>query len=217
MPVRRVSNRGGNIIGKFPSLKLGRMVAFESTLERDFLYLLDYEQDVTWFAEQPITLEYSHEGRTLHYTPDFHALRANRNQLVECKPADLVDTDENRRKFTAARRWCAERDWTFHVVTDRQLRAGCYLKNIKLFTYYARQAVRPEDKARVFAALESADPSVTVGRLAQWLRPDDPPAALPILWHMAFHHEVSLALEAALVSPGSPIALPGRPRQELHP
>ena len=62
MPVRNVSNRGGNVIGKFPSIKMGRMVAFESLLERDFIYLLDHAEEVTWFEEQPLTIEFA----TLH-------------------------------------------------------------------------------------------------------------------------------------------------------
>jgi hypothetical protein len=41
-----MSHRGGNMIGLFPSLKLERMVAFESLIEQDYLYVLDYEQDV---------------------------------------------------------------------------------------------------------------------------------------------------------------------------
>ena len=63
MPVRKVSNRGGNAIGRFPSTKMGRMIAFESLLERDFIYLLDYDPTVDWFEEQPLSIEYQHEAQ----------------------------------------------------------------------------------------------------------------------------------------------------------
>ena len=47
MPVRTPSNRyGKNIVGKFPSLKLGRMVVFESRLEGDPVYLMEYDPKV---------------------------------------------------------------------------------------------------------------------------------------------------------------------------
>ena len=105
MSVRKVSNRGGNIIGRFPSLKLGRMVAFESLIERDFIYLLDFESDVTWFAEQPLTIPYQHKGKTRSYTPDFHVIRDNQNILVECKPQKFISKDDNQRKFAAAQVW----------------------------------------------------------------------------------------------------------------
>ena len=101
MPVRKVSNRGGNIIGHYPSLKLGRMVAFESLIERDLIYLLDFEPDVTWFAEQPFTISYQYEGKALNYTPDFHVIRADQNILVECKPQKFVNTDVNPGLFSS--------------------------------------------------------------------------------------------------------------------
>ena len=106
MPVRNVSNRGGNVIGKFPSLKMQRMIAFESLLERDFIYLLDYDTAVTWFEEQPLTIEYQHEGKLLHYTPDFHLVEHGQHVLVECKPEHFVNTTDNSRKFAVAQAWC---------------------------------------------------------------------------------------------------------------
>jgi hypothetical protein len=72
MPVRKVSNRGGNTIGHFPSLKMGRMIDYESLIERDLIYLLEFEQDVTWYAEQPLTIPYHYEEKERDYTPDFH-------------------------------------------------------------------------------------------------------------------------------------------------
>lgn len=208
MPVRRISNRGGNIIGKFPSLKMRRMVAFESLIERDYLYVLDYEPDIKWFEEQPLTIEYQHDGKALHYTPDFHVVQAGRDVLVECKPAVLTDRAKNRRKFRAALAWCAERDWDFLVVTDIQLRTGYRLENIKLMTYYARHSIPPQFKGQVYAMLETAFDGITVGDVAQALVPDNPAVALPGIMHMAFHHEVAIPLDTAAISMRSPIFLP---------
>ena len=49
MAVRKVSNRGGNIIGHYPSLKLCGWVAFDSVFDRVFVYVLDYEPGVVNF------------------------------------------------------------------------------------------------------------------------------------------------------------------------
>jgi hypothetical protein len=209
MPVRKVSNRGGNVIGKFPSLKMERMIEFESLIERDYLYVLDYEANVVSFSEQPLTIEYQHEGQTRHYTPDFHIVRAReRSALAECKPSSKTETEENRRKFRAALAWCVEHDWDFFVVTDTQLRAGHRLENIKLMTYYARLDVPPQVKGRVYAVLESAPAGITVGDVARILIPDNPAGAFSSIVHMAFHHEVAIPLDRASLSMGSPISLP---------
>ena len=124
MPVRNVTNRGGNVIGRFPSLKMQRMIAFESLLERDFIYLLDYDANVTWFEEQPLTIEYQHEGKLRHYTPDFHLIEHDQHVLVECKPDHFVATADNQRKFAVAQAWCLACDWQFRIVTDAEVRAG---------------------------------------------------------------------------------------------
>ena len=111
MPVRKVSNRGKNIIGKFPSIKMRRMIAFESLIERDFLYLIDYDKEVDWFEEQPLTIEYQYEGEIRHYTPDFHIIEKGREVLIECKPEKFVLSAENQRKAFIARDWCACLFW----------------------------------------------------------------------------------------------------------
>src|SRR5713101_7989933 len=106
MGARRLSKRKHGLNGLFPSLKTGRMVWFESFLERDFIYWLEFEPSVVTFAEQPFTLEYAHLGKTRRYTPDFHvryATRPERDVLVECKPTTFVETEENQLKFRAAR------------------------------------------------------------------------------------------------------------------
>ncbi len=208
MAVRRVTQHGGNVIGQFPSIKLARMVHFESLIERDLLYMLDFEADVAVFSEQPLTIEYAHEGKARRYTPDFHVIYANgRNTLIECKPQQFTETDDNQRKFGAARVWCAERDWEFSVVTDEQLRTGPRLDNIKRLTAYARHVIAPQLKQRTYALLESSPHTLTVGEVAQQLNPQHPAEVLACLWHMAFHHEVIVPLEAGPLSTQSPIRL----------
>jgi len=45
--------------------------AFESSLERDFLLLLDFDPEVVLYEEQPVTINYhDDQGRRRRYTPD---------------------------------------------------------------------------------------------------------------------------------------------------
>ncbi len=207
-PVRQVSGHGGNVIGRFPSLKMKRMISFESLIECDFLYLLEYEPTVDRFYEQPLTIEYGLEGRTCRYTPDFQVVQRQSNRLVECKPAALVHTEDNRRKFAAALEWCQAQGWEFCLVTDQDLRTGPRLANIKLLTRYARHVIRPEIKARVSALLHSASTALTVGNLAQALAPSDPASALASILHLAFHHELWIAVNEAPITVQSQVRLP---------
>lgn len=207
MAVRKVSNRGKNIIGHFPSLKLQRMVAFESLLERDFICVLDYEPAVTWFAEQPVVIHYEHDGKARHYTPDFHVVYREQPLLFECKPAHFVSKPENQIKFEAARLWCQTQGWQFQVVTDAQLRANWRVTNIKHLTQFARYAIPPAIKGRIFAFLAAAAGPVRVADVMQAVHPAHPPMALIPILHMAFHHEVHIPLDGAAITIHSPIAL----------
>jgi hypothetical protein len=195
MSVRRVSNHGGNVIGKFPSIKMKRLLAFESLIERDYLYLLDYDPDVEWFEEQPLTIAYQHEDKTLHYTPDFHLVDKGRDVLVECKPDKFVTTNENRRKFAAARDWCMERGWEFRTVTDLQVQAGCRLRNVKLLTRYARQSVDPDIRWRIYALLHDSQSRPTIAHVARAIPPYTPDTITASILHMAFHHGLFVPLD----------------------
>ncbi len=213
MAVRKVSNHGGNIIGHFPSLKLGRMVVFESLIERDFVYLLDYEPIVEHFIEQPVTLRYVHEEKQRRYTPDFQVSCQGRTFLFECKPAALVDEPVNQVKFEAARAWCQEQGWTFGIVTEAQLAANWRVTNIKLLAQFARYPVSPEIQGRIFAVLAALSEPVKVSEVLQQVRPDQPQAALIPILRMAFHHEVHIPLNEAPVTVDSLITLT-HPREE---
>lgn len=208
MPVRSVFNRGGNVIGFFPSLKMKRMVAFESLIERDYLYVLDYDADVAWFEEQPLTIEYPYEGKILHYTPDFHTIEAGRDVLVECKPLAFVDRDENQRKFEAARIWCAAQGWTFRVVTDDELRTGSRLENVKLLTRYARHTVEPQTKGGIYALLHAAQAAMSIDDVAESINGADYAATTTAILCMAFHHEIRIPLEGGPISGDTPVYLP---------
>ncbi len=208
MPVRSVSNRGRkNIIGKFPSLKLGRMVTFESGIERDFISLLDYTPIVARFEEQPLAIEYEHEGKMHTYTPDFLiAFRNGRRALVECKPQKFVGREENRRKFQAARAWCAGRGWTFHVATDEQIRAGYRVENIKLLTQHARHEPGTAVQQTILNFLQAAPGCLTIADALNALIPTQPTSLIMPILHMAYYHRLYIPLNDAPITAQSPIA-----------
>lgn len=213
-PVRKASNRGRNIIGYFPSIKMKRMINFESLIERDLIYLLDYEQQVEQFWEQPLTIEYRKEGQKRKYTPDFHVLYAGRNVLLECKPWQLVDDADNQIKFAAARSWCWEQGWSFGIMTDAMLTVNWRLENVKLLTRFARYSIHSEIKGRVFAYLSTVTGAVRIADVMQAVNPEAPQNVLIPLLHMAFHHQVCIPLNGAKIATDSPIALRYTPSEK---
>jgi hypothetical protein len=200
MPVRKVSNHGGNVIGRFPSAKMGRMVAFESLLERDFIYLLEYDRSVEWFEEQPLSIEYVQEGKRLQYTPDFHLLEHKQHVLVECKPTRFVETEENHRKFAAARVWCGECGWEFRIMTDQQIRSGFRLQNVKLLARYARQKVDAVMRSQIHTFLHDAQSNTSISNLSDAILPEHPEAVIAGILCLAYRHEITLSLDESPIS-----------------
>lgn len=207
MPVRTASNRGRrNVIGYFPSLKVRRMVQFESTLERDLIYLLDFDRRVAAFEEQPLKITYQHKGKALYYTPDFQVVFASgQTALLECKPRCFVDSEENQRKFDAARAWCTERKWQFEIVTDEQLRAGYRVENVKLLTQHARHEVDIQVKGSILGCLTGRRRPLTMGEVMLAVNPVEPTTVIVPILHMAYHHELYLPLDDAPLGAQSPI------------
>jgi hypothetical protein len=71
MPVRKIPTNRRSLTGLVSSRKNDRMTGFESSLERDFLLLLDFDCTVERYEEQPVTIEYTDTaGKRPTYTPD---------------------------------------------------------------------------------------------------------------------------------------------------
>ena len=59
MPVRRIPKNYRCVTGSFATRKMDGPILFESTLERDFLYLCEFDHRVKLIEEQLLTIEFS--------------------------------------------------------------------------------------------------------------------------------------------------------------
>ncbi|HEV2881376.1 MAG TPA: TnsA endonuclease N-terminal domain-containing protein [Pyrinomonadaceae bacterium] len=139
MPVRKISNKGSKkVIGKFASLKMKRAIWWESPLERDYIYLLEFDPDVMSYEEQPLHIEYYIDGKKHRYTPDFFVRRADKRIVVEVKPEEEAFKEKYQHLFRTASYICARNGYEFVVVTNTMIRVQPQLDNIKLLTKYQR-------------------------------------------------------------------------------
>ena len=170
MPVRKIPRYGAGRknLGKFASVKTGRVAWYESLLERDYMYLLDYEGDVSYWHEQPLRMRFSHGGKVHRYTPDLEVHRASQKQLIEVKPKHQVDSGKWDVLFRAASSICEEEGYEFLVLTDEVIRMQPRLENVKLLWKYARTPVLPQHQIICSQFFQSRnDELVTLGDLVQ--------------------------------------------------
>ena len=138
-------------------------IAFESTLERDFLMRIEPVFCVLDVAPQPVRLPYRmSSGRASYYTPDFlvryrladRAWSAGRRPLlVEVKPREVLRAQwrELRPKYRAAVRYARDNDWEFRIFDESRIRDATW-ENV-LFLRPYRGLSFP--KAEVDAVLET--------------------------------------------------------------
>lgn len=146
---RRVITRSGrHFRGRYPSRKLGRMVAFESLIERDVILLLEFSRGVQSYQEQPERIVYS-DGQTMReYYPDFEAKLASGPRVhIEVKPSAKLDSPKIAKKLQQiATHYAQHRDEYFRVITELDARKEPLHTNLKtLSPLRAKPAASPQD------------------------------------------------------------------------
>lgn len=142
---RKITNKGSKkVIGKFASLKMGKTIWWESQLEQDYIYLLEFDPDVTSYQEQPPTISYVLNGKKRRYTPDFLVERRDKRQIIEVKPEEHITKEKNLLLFNSVAPILSQEGYEFNLVTDKAIRIQPRLANIKLLTRYARTPIDPQ-------------------------------------------------------------------------
>lgn len=209
MSARKIPKNYRSITG-FVALSDGSETkGFESSLERDFLILLDFDITVHRFDEQPVKIIYADdEGRERTYTPDvlvryrndFSHIRHRRPCLYEVKyREDLAKGWKKfRPKFKAAVRYAKNNGWNFKIVTEREIR-GPYLDNAKFLRgYIARSGTYAEQSLILVAMneLREADPSAVLQAISD--QAITRAALLPVLWHLIARRRIGTDLTQPL-------------------
>ncbi len=209
MPARTVPKNYRNLTGLVYNSRIHSLSAFESTLERDYLLLLDFDPAVEFYEEQPVTIKYYDSGERLHrYTPDvFVRYRNDANTkslplpvLCEVKYRDDLRQHwtEYKSKFKAARHYARERGWRFRLITEREIRTP-FLDNVKFLRQYQALAVDEAEQSMLLQALAQRPTTDVEGLLTavttdRWRRAQ----LLPVLWHLVAQRQVGVDLRHAL-------------------
>ena len=215
MPVRKVNNWGGNIIGSFSSLKMKKGVKYESTIERDFLYHLEYDPTVITYHAQPMIITaIDTEGKERTYIPDFQVVRTHRKEIVECKPEGLLDLPHTRQQIQVGEAWADANNHSFIIVTDTDLRKDHFLANVKLLWRYSRLTVPTGMVASCIAYLKTQPAGSSFEDITRFLASIASASEMqqshkqaPFVYSMLFHHILRADL-TNLIKPTTVLGLP---------
>ncbi len=195
MPVRKVSNHGGNIIGSFPPQIKGEKVRYESTIERNLVYFFKFDPTViTYYAQPMIITGTDTEGNTHTYIPDFLVVRTDRKEIIECKPEALINSSHAQQQIAIGREWALNNNHDFAIVTDTNLHSGHTLENLKILWRYSRQTIPTATLARCIDYMEKHLEGVSFQDLALYLSTlatqelQQPFMQAPLIYNMLFRH-----------------------------
>lgn len=139
-PVREIKPTRRSVSGVYPFRKQYSL-AYESSLERDFIVLQEFDSSVIEVIAQLIKIPFLLKGRNYQYTPDFLVMfeqsYPTRGMLVEIKPESEWRNHWHSwlPKWKAAYRWAVERDFLFHIYDESRIR-GQRLANIKTLSRF---------------------------------------------------------------------------------
>lgn len=212
MPVRTVPKSHRNVTGAFSSTKAVGAARFESTLERDFLTLLNFNRAVRSFEVQPVRIPLSGSDRQRHYTPDVlvhfdpERMPDRKPWLCEVKYRSELRSDWKKLtpKFKAAARFAAEKGWRFKLITEAEIRTP-FLENVRFLDRYSRLTPGIEDDVarlrETLTQLREATPALLLAALCKdrW----NQALLLPKLWHMIGTAQVMADLTVPLTMQSS--------------
>lgn len=203
-PVRKIKPSSRSITGKHSSKKTCSVHYFESSLERDFLILLEWDEDVVDFVTQPLTINYTFEGQQRHYTPDVMVYYKEQLQrqpsLCEIKYSEeLVQrAKELKRKFDAANEYCLLNGYQFKIITEKEIRTE-FLGNIKFLSLYNSGAIDEKYSVLIYEEINkhsSITPKELVDKISS--KGFDSVSGLFTLWQLIAQRQLRIEMESKI-------------------
>ena len=110
--------------GEHYSTKLKKEVHYRSSWEKEVYELLDGDDNVKHYTEEPCRIAYQieTEEHKRHYIPDLLiTYKDGAKKLIEIKPSAFLEHEKNLAKFKAAKSRCEKEDWLFEVWTENTI------------------------------------------------------------------------------------------------
>lgn len=197
-PVRQIGVQSRSVTGTMPDGN-----RYESSLERDFMLLLQFDFTVDIYTPQPVVVKFQdQDGNWCRYTPDgliewrTDFRRDSQPVLVEIKYREAFHGKWRawRERINAAKQYAEERGWIFEIYTEREIRTP-YLDNVRFLLPYRNRAFDPGAEEAVRSAMGELVETTPSG-LAEFISPDRWRQAeiLPTIWKLLAERRIGFDL-----------------------
>lgn len=202
-PVRRfpAHKNQSNYPGWLWSVTMGRLIGYESLLERDRLWLADFDPAVRGIASQPLWMS-GRDGSVLRrHVPDFMLKTDTGFVVVDVKPEKVLADPHVAAALSWAGRVCAARGWRFEIWSGAD---PVLLRNVRFLAAGRRTQLIDADALGKVAEVLRPGMSVAEAEAASGVKPQIARCALlSLLWHRLWTTDLTQPLSSSsILTPG---------------
>ncbi|WP_323815844.1 heteromeric transposase endonuclease subunit TnsA [Cellvibrio sp. NN19] len=206
MPVRKITKNYRNVTGIAAHRKADGQAMFESTLERDFITLLEFSPSVQKFEVQPLRLDWQDDqAKDRTYTPDVlvsYELAGKTHQIlyeVKYRSELREKWPELHPKFRAAVKFARIQGWKFKIITETEVRTPL-LQNAKFLLPFLKQGANEEEHMDLLDLRLKELKESTPTKLIQSIFHDEwnQASLLPSLWYMIGSFQIGVDMNTKL-------------------
>lgn len=192
MPTRSIKKSHIAVTGYFSSFKNKRQINFESKLEHDFYLLLEFDETIKSYQEQPFKVYYIYQDKKRRYTPDTLVNYIDSTQKIfEVKPMFKIKNDvELQEKIGLQKQKIKEeKNLELSIFTDENMNK-IYMNNIKIIYNFAFIKVNKEIQDKIRKELLKLNVPIEVKKLLDRLTStkSDRLKYIPYLWNLVFNN-----------------------------
>ena len=183
-PSRRVGGGKKNVSGRYPSLKMGVTIQFEShRLELPLIYQLENDKLVLEYYDQPPSFKINYEsksGRNIgyYYTPDFFIIHQDKVGWVECKREEDLEkirelkpnlyqkNDLGKWSCPPAEKYASPLGFYFEIWTDKNIN-WILQRNLEFLQDFKKnnQEIFSENVTKNIKSIVKIKPGITIDEL----------------------------------------------------
>ncbi len=147
MPIRKIPIQTKSVAGKFFSYKNKKLVNFESQLEKKCFLILEFDDSVVSYQEQPLKID--------NYIPDILAFRENNKPLLfEVKYSNEFNKENEKlhKKIETLQKFANSNDMEFKIFTEKDIKEP-YFSNISFIYNYANIKINNSIKKNIISII----------------------------------------------------------------
>lgn len=192
MGTREIKKSHIAVTGYFSSYKNKRQINFESKLEHDFYLLLEFDETIKSYQEQPFKVYYIYQDKKRRYTPDTLVNYIDSTQKIfEVKPMFKIKNNiELQEKIELQKQKIKEeKNLELLIFTDENMNK-IYMNNIKIIYNFAFIKVNKEIQDKIREELLKLNVPIEVKKLLDILTStkSDRLKYIPYLWNLVFNN-----------------------------